>query len=176
MEKWLLLIIGHRCLILSFVNSLLGKHEIATLEDLGKFAKALADELVPGDVVLLSGNLGAGKTTFTQFLGKALGVEGEIVSPTYTLVGEYTIAGQRAIKELIHVDLYRTGDAAGAAPLNTEYIQEIFATAPSRGAVVVMEWGELFSGDLSGRRVWIIELKHGRHSGERSVLVRSSVA
>lgn len=75
-------------------------------------ATELAKVLQPGAVVLLEGPLGSGKTTFTQGLGKALGIKRAIKSPTYTIVKEYSIDGESPL-ELIHIDAYRleTGGA-----------------------------------------------------------------
>jgi tRNA threonylcarbamoyladenosine biosynthesis protein TsaE len=78
-------------------------------EETEQVAKDLAAQLKPGDVVLLSGELGAGKTAFVRGLAAALGIEPEDVSsPTFTLVHEYR--GGRLT--LYHADLYRLGKAA----------------------------------------------------------------
>jgi len=72
---------------------------------------ALARKLRPGDVLLLSGGLGAGKTSFIQGLAKGLGIEGDVTSPTFTLVNEYRgqVGGEPV--SLYHIDLYRlSGD------------------------------------------------------------------
>lgn len=72
-------------------------------------ARTLADRLKPGDVLLLSGNLGAGKTTFVRGLAEGLGIDPEQVSsPTFTLIHEY--GGERVT--LYHADLYRLERAA----------------------------------------------------------------
>lgn len=77
-----------------------------------KLAAELAQVLQTGTVVILDGPLGSGKTTFTQGLGKALGIKRAIKSPTYTIVKEYSIEGDSPF-ELIHIDAYRleTGGA-----------------------------------------------------------------
>jgi tRNA threonylcarbamoyladenosine biosynthesis protein TsaE len=71
----------------------------------------LAERLTPGDVVLVSGKLGTGKTTFVRGACRALGVEGPVTSPTFTighLIGES--------QEIAHLDLYRLGSLAGEDP------------------------------------------------------------
>ena len=124
--------------------------------------------------MLLTGDLGAGKTTFTQFLGKALGVQEVITSPTYTLVGEYPTVGNAAISNLIHIDMYRTGDTSApqASVLSDTYIQEIIDGAKRARAVVVIEWGELLKGDIENR-IWHILLETGKNEGERVVTVKT---
>ena len=110
-------------------------------------AAALAGELSPGDVLLLSGELGAGKTAFVRGLAKGLGIDpSEVTSPTFTLVHEY--AGGRL--PLVHVDLYRLE----AAALEEIGLDEELA---SRG-VVAIEWPERLTRDVAGaRRVRILD-------------------
>jgi tRNA threonylcarbamoyladenosine biosynthesis protein TsaE len=91
---------------------------------------AIADLLRPGDVILLAGDLGAGKTAFVQGLGLGLGVAEQITSPTFTLVGEY-----HGRLPLHHVDVYRL-----------ERPEEVFDLALPElleDGVTAVEWGEL---------------------------------
>lgn len=91
-----------------------------------------------GTVVALSGELGAGKTTFTQGLARGLAVHAHVTSPTFTLVTEYPA---RAGMRLVHMDSYRLGDAPSeaASEAATFGIEEILDDAD---AVVVIEWAE----------------------------------
>ncbi len=68
-------------------------------------AHRIAKELKPGSILTLKGDLGAGKTTFTQFLGQALGITKPITSPTFTLMKHYSLPN--SIGDLLHLDLYR---------------------------------------------------------------------
>jgi len=100
---------------------------------------ALAELLRPGDTVLLGGELGAGKTTFTQGLAAALGVAGPVTSPTFVLLHSYpTSAGW----DLLHADVWRL-----------EQLQEVIDLAIpellEEGAVAVVEWGELAAPALA---------------------------
>jgi len=109
---------------------------------------SLAPVLLPGDVLSLNGDLGAGKTCFVQGLAGALEVDGRVTSPTFTLVHEYN--GRFPI---VHLDVYR---------LN--YFQEVldlgFEELLDPAAILVVEWGEAVAPLLPNRYLEI-ELRRG---------------
>ena len=76
------------------------------LKDLKEFAKEFLNNL-SSNCVALHGNLGAGKTSFTQEVAKVLGVKEEVISPTFLIMREYDIPGDKKFKKLIHIDAYR---------------------------------------------------------------------
>jgi tRNA threonylcarbamoyladenosine biosynthesis protein TsaE len=87
--------------------------KIDNLAELQKFVTNFAQCLRGGDVIGLVGDLGAGKTTFTQFLAAALGVREDVKSPTFVLVREYAtgpVGTERKINKLVHADAYRLED------------------------------------------------------------------
>ncbi len=90
-----------------------------TPEDTKRIATEFAKRLTGGDVVFLHGDLGSGKTTFVQGLAHALGYEGPVRSPTFTIVNVYPIGHDR-IKRIVHVDLYRLKDESELTPLTLE--------------------------------------------------------
>ena len=102
----------------------------ATPEDTEAAGARLATLLVAGDVVALTGELGAGKTQFTQGLARGLGVTGRVVSPTFVLVNEY-----RGRLPVHHVDAYRTESLTELLDLGLE---EMF----SGDGVTVVEWAD----------------------------------
>lgn len=107
-----------------------------------RLARALAPLLEPSDLVVLEGDLGAGKTFFTRALARALGVPREVpvTSPTFALVHELEGARLR----VAHADLYRLGDA------DTELEPLGLRDARGEGALLVVEWGARWADALGG--------------------------
>lgn len=102
------------------------------LSETEQFANQFADFLHGGEIITLSGDLGAGKTTFTQFLAKSLGIKQTVTSPTFTLMNQY-LDGRL---KLYHFDMYRIDD-----------IDEILETGlteyfGAENSVCVIEWAE----------------------------------
>ena len=114
----------------------------ASEEETQAVARELAATLKPGDVLLLAGDLGAGKTTFVKGLAAGLGIDpGEVSSPTFTLLHEYR--GGRLT--LYHADLYRL-DKAATDDLGLD-------ETGVRDGVLAIEWPDRLSHDLAGARV-----------------------
>ena len=104
-------------------------------------AASLAGLVRPGDVVLLIGDLGAGKTAFAQGFAAALGVAGPVTSPTFALVRQYRCGPGAPVGTLLHADVYRTGSVSEVADLAlAELVEE--------DAVAVVEWGDVASPAL----------------------------
>ena len=106
----------------------------------------LGQSLHSGQIVALSGDLGAGKTTLTQGIGRGLGIRERITSPTFTLVNEY--AGQDGVT-LIHTDSYRLGEMRSADGADDEDSASLEAATfgmeeilDRPDAVIVIEWAE----------------------------------
>lgn len=109
--------------------------DLACLE---KFAGEVVEKLRGGDVLLLSGPLGAGKTTFVQALARALRIPDKVNSPSYTIVGEYVVSSHPLIKKLIHVDLYRLEKNVPDDVAVKDVLEQV--NDPSR--LTVIEWAE----------------------------------
>lgn len=118
----------------------------AAMRQLGRELAAL---LSIGDVVLLHGDLGAGKTTLTQGVADGLGVEGPVQSPTFTLVREHETPGIR----LYHLDLYRLDDPGELEDIG----YEVFINPPD--GVSLIEWPER-AGDWLPDRFLLIQIEH----------------
>jgi tRNA threonylcarbamoyladenosine biosynthesis protein TsaE len=110
----------------------------ATADETKVAGEELARVLRPGDVVLLSGQLGAGKTTFAQGVARGLGVVDRVTSPTFTMVRQHECRNGRGITTLHHADVYRVGSLAEVLDLALgELVEE--------SAVALVEWGEIAS-------------------------------
>jgi len=109
-----------------------------SLADTHAVAACVAELARPGDLIVLSGEMGAGKTAFAKGFGAALGVVEPITSPTFTLVHTYAVgAGQgRGVKTLHHGDLYRLDRTAEIADLALDELAD-------DEAVVLVEWGDV---------------------------------
>ncbi len=108
-------------------------------DDTRALAAAMAELVRPGDLLLLVGGLGAGKTTFAQGFAARLGVQGPVTSPTFTLVRQYPCS----LGQLLHADLYRLDRLAEVADLAlSELLESGVGAAGAEGAVALVEWGD----------------------------------
>ncbi|MCP9771998.1 tRNA (adenosine(37)-N6)-threonylcarbamoyltransferase complex ATPase subunit type 1 TsaE [Synechococcus sp. Tobar12-5m-g] len=145
--------------------------QLRVLTDAGA-TRALGEELAgwllaapqtPLSVLLLQGELGAGKTCLVQGLGMALGIEEPITSPTFALAQHYRGLRQGRPTYLVHLDLYRLEQPASADELFAQEEEE----ARSLGAVLVVEWPERLS--VPPGPAWLVELLH-RKEGRQAVI------
>lgn len=121
------------------------------------FAGAVASVVGAGDLLVLSGDLGAGKTTFVQGFARSLGVTDQVTSPTFTLHRQY----QGTTLELNHLDVYRLDRLDEVADLG---LAELF----ERHAVAIIEWGDTISAALP---VDYLEIRLALGDGEDDRLV-----
>ena len=119
---------------------------LETADDTRTFGGELARNLRAGDLVILTGGLGAGKTTLTQGLADGLGVRGPITSPTFVIARVHpSLVGGPA---LVHVDAYRLGGIAELDDLDLD--------ADLEASVTVVEWGHGVAEDLSEDRLEVV--------------------
>jgi len=133
--------------------------EVASPGAMVELGRLLGMRLTAGDVVLLSGELGAGKTTFMRGVGEGLRVRGPVTSPTFVIARRHpsTVGGP----DLVHADAYRLGGADEFEDLDIA----------DEGAVVCVEWGRERAESLSARRleIDIEEIPEGRRVSIRGV-------
>ena len=141
----------------------MGTREVAThrIADVGQMA-ALGEKVAglcrPGDLILLNGPLGAGKTVFVQGVGRALGIA-DITSPTFVISRIH-----QGSMPLIHVDVYRLLEAGNAAV----YLDDLDLDSAREDGLTVIEWGGAESARLSEDR---LEITIDRSSEERVVTI-----
>ncbi|GAA1944399.1 tRNA (adenosine(37)-N6)-threonylcarbamoyltransferase complex ATPase subunit type 1 TsaE [Microbacterium deminutum] len=131
---------------MSGLDPIAGQHEIASPDDMEQLGERIGRMLQRGDLVVLTGPLGAGKTTLTRGIAAGLGVRGPVQSPTFVIARTHpSLVGGAP---LVHVDAYRLGSAVELDDLDIDV----------DGSVVVVEWG---SGMVDGLRDawWEIELE-----------------
>jgi tRNA threonylcarbamoyladenosine biosynthesis protein TsaE len=133
--------------------------ELPDPEAMGAFGTRIATHLRPGDVVALSGGLGTGKTTLARAIIAALGHQGEVPSPTFTIVETYTPPMLRV--PLVHADFYRLERPAEADELGLDDYRD--------GAVLVAEWPERVGGFATEPGCLAIALEI--HGGGRRAIV-----
>lgn len=135
-------------------------HISTSEEETEALGAALARELAPGSIVLLCGDLGAGKTVFSRGFARGLGVTEPVSSPTYTIVQEYELpTGNR----LYHMDLYRIADERAALGFGVDE----FLSEP--GSFSLVEWPERIKGLLPDTTI-SVELTH-RSENEREIRI-----
>lgn len=145
---------------LQMVRALPLSGTLASVEETQSLASRLAAMTRPGDLLLLSGDLGAGKTAFTQGFGEGLGVRGPITSPTFVIARTHpSLVGGPS---LVHVDAYRLPNSAELDDLDLDTDLD--------EAVTVVEWGEGIAEQLNADRLEIA--LNGSGDGSRAVTVR----
>lgn len=134
------------------------KIEVDSATQTQEIAQKLAQFLNAGDIILLDGDLGAGKTTFTKGLAEGLGIHRNIKSPTFTIIREY----QQGRLPLYHMDVYRLEETGGEDLGLEEYFEG--------DGVSVVEWSQ-FVGDEIPENHLIIHLNKDDENDDRRELV-----
>ena len=140
------------------------KHQVATSSPAGtrQLAQALAAFLRAGDLVLLFGDLGAGKTVLVQGVAEALGVSEPVTSPTFALAHHYaagSVAPADSVEQLRHLDLYRLADGYELLDYVVEELEQ---------AAVLVEWGEPLAQAFPDGRLEL-EIKFGTDPDARRI-------
>ena len=113
-------------------------------EETKELGRKLGQVLKPGDILALTGDLGAGKTHFTMGVAESLHITDYITSPTFTIVNEY----RNGAMPLFHFDAYRLGDPE-------ELLEIGFEEYEAAGGLMIIEWADMVESILPDRTVWI---------------------
>jgi tRNA threonylcarbamoyladenosine biosynthesis protein TsaE len=133
---------------------------IATAQEMFSLGEKIGAQLRAGDLILLNGPLGAGKTVLTQGIGSALGFT-EVTSPTFVISRTH-----KGNLPLIHVDAYRLLESGNAAL----YLDDLDLDAAREASVTVVEWGGAESARLSDER---LEIDIDRTDDQRVITIRT---
>ncbi len=141
------------------------KKTLSSEEQTKKFAESLAEEIKekPSDkatIIALEGDLGSGKTKFTQFFAESLGIEQRVVSPTFLIIKEYNLPKGK-YETLYHIDAYRV-EEKGLLNLGFKEI------AQNPKNIVIIEWADKIRNLVPENARWL-KLSHGKNKKERLV-------
>lgn len=146
-----------------------------SIKETQRAARMLAEELQasrPGRdacIIALSGELGAGKTTFAQGFAAALGVKEKIKSPTFVLMKIYALTKSQRFKHLVHLDCYRLQNSKDLIRLGvTEILRD-------RDAVILIEWADRVKKILPCDAIWV-RFMHGAKQHERYIKIDGGVS
>jgi tRNA threonylcarbamoyladenosine biosynthesis protein TsaE len=142
--------------MLTFAKALPVDLDVSTGGEMQGLGAALASVLRAGDLVLLAGDLGAGKTTLTQGIGAGLRVRGDVTSPTFVIARVHPpLAGGPA---LVHADAYRLG--------GVDELDDVDLDTALEEAVTVVEWGEGVAEGLAGDRLEVVVRRRRGGTGD----------
>jgi len=133
-------------------------HRISDVDQMAALGEKIAGQCRAGDLILLNGPLGAGKTVFVQGVGRALGIS-DVTSPTFVISRIH-----KGSIPLIHVDIYRLLEAGNAAA----YLDDLDLDTAREDGLTVIEWGGAESARLSDDR---LEIAIDRTNDERVVTI-----
>ena len=144
------------------MNNNINNHIICkttTAEQTSKIGEMIGGELEPGDIILLKGEMGTGKTTLTQGIGKALDVQSTVNSPTFIILAKHN----KSKIPLYHADLFRL----------TEYENsiELDLIEDSQDGILVIEWPEIAENIFPEQKIEI-RLSHTSDSNERTIEIQ----
>ena len=131
-----------------------------------EYGKKLAAKLNGGDILLLSGDLGAGKTSLVKGIAAGLGIKNEITSPTFTLMNLYEIRNPKSkIRKFVHIDTYRLKDEKELIEIGVEdYLGQ-------PDTICTIEWPEKIENLLTGKKVIAINLEHDEKPHQRKISI-----
>jgi tRNA threonylcarbamoyladenosine biosynthesis protein TsaE len=140
-----------------------------SVDETRQVARAMSPVCVPGDVLLLAGDLGAGKTAFAQGFGAGLGITEAITSPTFTLVRQYPVTGLGAggVRTMVHADMYRLEHLHEIVDLGLPELVE-------EGGVALVEWGEAAEPVLGEGSLPVRMAMDGTHDQRRTITLGSA--
>lgn len=134
------------------------RRETRSAQETERLGAELAATLVAGDVVLILGEMGAGKTTFVRGAARELGVTAPVTSPTFTIGQRYAVEAGGPVRTVSHVDLYRVGSLAGEDP-------DLLADYIGPDTISFVEWPDVAEREI-GELAHIAQRVRLTHAGD----------
>lgn len=132
-----------------------------------ELALKLSENLNNNSIIVLSGNLGAGKTRFMRGIAKYFGIENEVSSPTFTIVNEYTSKLNTSnVNTIFHFDVYRLSDS--------EDFENSVGTDYFSNGLCIIEWGEIIKDILPSSTIYIT-IEHTEKENERIIKIEGDI-
>lgn len=132
-----------------------------------ELALKLSENLNNNSIIVLSGNLGAGKTRFMRGIAKYFGIENEVSSPTFTIVNEYTPKLNTSnVNTIFHFDVYRLSDS--------EDFENSVGTDYFSNGLCIIEWGEIIKDILPSSTIYIT-IEHTEKENERIIKIEGEI-
>lgn len=132
-----------------------------------ELALKLSENLKNNSIIVLSGNLGAGKTRFMRGIAKYFGIENEVSSPTFTIVNEYTPKLNTSnVNTIFHFDVYRLSDS--------EDFENSVGTDYFSNGLCIIEWGEIIKDILPSSTIYIT-IEHTEKENERIIKIEGEI-
>lgn len=132
-----------------------------------KLAFNLAKSLNNNSIIVLTGNLGTGKTRFMRGIAEYFGIRNEVSSPTFTIVNEYTPkTNMENVKKIFHFDVYRLQDS--------QDFEDSIGTDYFNSGLCIIEWGEIISDILPSSTIYI-SIQAGENDNERIITIKGDI-
>jgi len=139
------------------------KYKIKSEKEMQNIAKEFAKILCGGELILLYGNLGVGKTFFVRELAKAYGVKENVKSPTFNIMKCYKTVKEEKVKKICHIDAYRINSLNDLLDIGVEDYMD-------SDSIVIIEWAERVKGiDKLSKKNIKIKIDYGKKDNERDI-------
>jgi len=138
-----------------------------SFNDTLKLGGELASKLKGGDVVLLAGEMGVGKSVFARGVIKGLGIEDDVLSPTFTLMNNYNISHDGKLIDVCHIDAYRI------KTLDEAYMAGLGDCIGDSNTICLMEWHKNLGNMVDEKKSIVIEIKRTNDDNKREILFKT---
>jgi len=155
---------AYNCII--YMVNLMKKYITYSEQETENLGYSLAKKLNNNSIIVLTGNLGTGKTRFMRGIAKYFGIENEVSSPTFTIVNEYTPKLNTTIQKIFHFDVYRLN--------GPEDFEDSIGTDYFNNGLCIIEWGEIIEPILPSSTIYIT-IESTKNENERIIHIKGDI-